>query len=140
MYNFSVFRPQSPYVHTVFVYNNFKIISKPNSGYGATINLGIANANGEYIALVESDDFIFEDMFKTLYKTAKKFKADIVPVGICGFDGYAKKLFEKHITVKVGKPISYTLDEDEIVEEWARQICEFTGFENRVEQKETANV
>ena len=25
---------------------------------------------------------------------AKKFQADIVPVGICGFDGYAKKLFE----------------------------------------------
>ena len=71
---------------------------------------------------------------------AKKFKADIVPVGICGFDGYAKKLFEKHITVKVGKPIPYTLDEDEIIKEWARQICEFTGFENRVEQKETINV
>ena len=64
---------------------------------------------------------------------AKKFKADIVPVGICGFDGYAKKLFEKHITVKIGKPISYTLNEDEIVKEWARQICEFTGFENKVE-------
>ena len=71
---------------------------------------------------------------------SKKFKADIVPVGICGFDGYAKKLFEKNITVKIGKPIPYTLDEDEIVKEWARQICEFTGFENRVEQKETVSV
>ena len=65
---------------------------------------------------------------------AKKFKADIVPVGICGFDGYAKKLFEKHITVKVGKPISYELDEDVIMREWARQICEFTGFENKIEE------
>ena len=67
---------------------------------------------------------------------AKKFQADIVPVGICGFDGYAKKLFEKNITIKIGKPISYELDEDEIVREWTRQICEFTGFENRVEQQE----
>ena len=67
---------------------------------------------------------------------AKKFQADIVPVGICGFDGYAKKLFEKNMTLKIGKPISYKLDEDEIVKEWARQICEFTGFENRVEQEE----
>lgn len=64
---------------------------------------------------------------------AKKFKADIVPVGICGFDGYAKKLFEKNITVKIGKPISYTLDENVIMREWARQICEFTGFENKIE-------
>ena len=65
---------------------------------------------------------------------AKKFKANIVPVGICGFDGYAKKLFEKHITVKVGTPISYKLDENEIMREWARQICEFTGFENKIEE------
>lgn len=65
---------------------------------------------------------------------AKKFKANIVPVGICGFDGYAKKLFEKHITVKVGTPISYELDENEIMREWARQICEFTGFENKIEE------
>ena len=64
---------------------------------------------------------------------AKKFEADIVPVGIKGFDGYAKKLFEKHITVTVGKPISYKLSEDEIVQEWARQICEYTGFENKIE-------
>ncbi len=67
---------------------------------------------------------------------AKKFQADIVPVGICGFTGYAKKLFEKNMTVKVGKPISYTLEEDEIIKEWARQICEMTGFENKIEEKE----
>lgn len=83
---------------------------------------------------------VVENITKGFVMFAKKFKADIVPVGICGFDGYAKKLFEKHITVKVGKPIPYTLDEDEIIKEWARQICEFTGFENRVEQKETINV
>ena len=64
---------------------------------------------------------------------AKKFNADVLPVAVCGFDGYAKKLFEKHITLKIGKPISHTLDDDEIVKEWARQICELTGFENRVE-------
>jgi hypothetical protein len=34
----------------------------------------------------------------------------------------------------VGKPISYKLPEEEIVKEWARQICEYTGFENRVEE------
>jgi 1-acyl-sn-glycerol-3-phosphate acyltransferase len=67
---------------------------------------------------------------------AKKFQADIVPVGICGFTGYAKKLFEKNMTVKVGKPISYTLEEDEIIKEWARQICEMTGFENKIEEKQ----
>lgn len=64
---------------------------------------------------------------------AKKAKFDIVPIGICGFDGYSKKLFGKHMTVKVGKPISYKLDDIEIIKQWAAQICELTGLENRLE-------
>ena len=64
---------------------------------------------------------------------AKKAKFDIVPIGICGFDGYSKKLFGKHMTVKVGKPISYKLDDTEIIKQWAAQICELTGLENRLE-------
>lgn len=75
---------------------------------------------------------VIENITKGFVLFAKKFQADVVPVAICGFDGYAKKLGEKHVTVKIGKPISYTLDEDEMVSEWARQISEFTGFENRV--------
>ena len=72
-----------------------------------------------------------KDIHKGFILFAKKFKADIVPVGIKGFDGYAKKLFEKNITVTVGKPISYELSEDEIIQEWAKQVCEYTGFENK---------
>ena len=78
---------------------------------------------------------VIQNVTKGFVLFAKKFEADIVPVGICGFDGYAKKLFEKHLTVKVGTPISYKLSEDEIIREWAKQICEFTGFENKVEEQ-----
>ena len=78
---------------------------------------------------------VISEVHKGFIMFAKKFEADIVPVGIKGFDGYAKKLFEKHITATVGKPISYTLSEDEIIREWARQICEYTGFENRIEKE-----
>ena len=77
---------------------------------------------------------VVEHVHKGFIMFAKKFKADIVPVAICGFDGYAKKLFEKHITVKVGKPIPYTLGEDEIMREWAKHICDSTGFENKIEE------
>ena len=85
---------------------------------------------------------VISNLHKGFIMFAKKFKADIVPVGICGFDGYARKLFEKNVTLKVGKPISYELDENEIIREWARQICEMTGFENRIEEdlKETTAV
>ena len=77
---------------------------------------------------------VISNIHKGFVMFAKKFNADIVPVGICGFDGYAKKLFEKHITVKIGKPISYTLDEDEIIKQWVEQMCELTGYENRMHE------
>jgi len=77
---------------------------------------------------------VIKDIHKGFIMFAKKFEADIVPVGIKGFDGYAKKLFEKHLTATIGTPISYKLPEDEILKEWARQICEYTGFENRIEE------
>lgn len=71
---------------------------------------------------------------------AKRFEADIVPVAICGFDGYSHKLFGKNMTAKVGHAISYKLDEDEIVSEWRRQICEMTGFENKLFSDADENV
>lgn len=53
-------------------------IDKPNAGYGQTMNCGIAAANGEYIGIVEPDDFIKPDMYETLYNKAKELDLDIV--------------------------------------------------------------
>ena len=66
---------------------------------------------------------------------AKKYKADVLPVAVCGFTWYATKLFQRNMTIKIGKPISHTLEEKEILIEWARQISEMTGFENLVEKQ-----
>lgn len=52
--------------------NRIKIIDKPNSGYGASMNIGLNIAQGEYIGVVESDDFAQNDMFETLYSMAKE--------------------------------------------------------------------
>lgn len=56
----------------------FTIIDKPNSGYGASMNCGLDAARGEYIGIVESDDFADAKMFKTLYKYASRNNCDIV--------------------------------------------------------------
>ncbi len=84
---------------------------------------------------IRKDSNKIENIHKGFTLFAKKFKADIIPVAICGYDGYAKKLFEKHLTMKIGKPISYQLPEDEIVRIWVKQICEFTGLEPGDEYK-----
>lgn len=54
------------------------VIDKPNSGYGDSMNRGIEIAHGEYVGIVESDDFAVIDMFEKLYKAAKKDNLDIV--------------------------------------------------------------
>ncbi len=46
------------------------IINKPNSGYGDSMNQGLQRAQGEYIAILESDDFARPEMLATLYGLA----------------------------------------------------------------------
>ena len=48
----------------------FIVINKENSGYGASVNRGLEIATGEYIAIVETDDFIDKNMYKDLYTLA----------------------------------------------------------------------
>ncbi len=55
-----------------------KVINKENSGYGASMNVGLAAARGEYIGIVESDDFVENDMYEKLYNIAIKNDCDIV--------------------------------------------------------------
>lgn len=55
-----------------------RVIDKPNSGYGASMNVGLLAARGEYVGIVEPDDFIELKMFAKLYKHAKKHDCDMV--------------------------------------------------------------
>ncbi len=48
------------------------IYDMQNSGYGKAVNLGISHAQGEYIGIVESDDYIAPEMYEELYIAAKK--------------------------------------------------------------------
>ncbi len=53
-------------------------IHQPNGGYGRAVNHGIEVATGEYIGIVEPDDWIDNDMYETLYNDAKTHNVDIV--------------------------------------------------------------
>ena len=52
-------------------------IHQKNSGYSKAVNRGIELAKGEYIGIIESDDWIDDDMYESLYKDAKKYKTDL---------------------------------------------------------------
>ena len=54
------------------------VVDKKNEGYGKTVNTGILLARGEYIGIIESDDFVDNNMFEKLYSIADQNKCDVV--------------------------------------------------------------
>ncbi len=55
-----------------------KAVHKANEGYGKSCNRGFDMAQGEYVAILESDDFIDPEMYERLYALAKELDADVV--------------------------------------------------------------
>ena len=67
-----------------------KVITKPNSGYGHTMNIGLDRASGEYIGIVEPDDWVRPKMYETLYDLAKRKNLDIIKADFNRFVGSGK--------------------------------------------------
>ena len=57
--------------------SRIKIITRKNGGQASARNLGIKKARGEYIAFVDSDDFVEKTMFEKLYSKAQNNSLDI---------------------------------------------------------------
>lgn len=73
--------------------NRIKVIHKINSGLSSARNAGLSIATGNYIAFIDSDDWIKEDMVAYLYFLIKKYEADI---SICGYFAVDKKFKMNH--------------------------------------------
>ena len=68
--------------------SRIKVIDKPNSGYGATVNRGINEASGEFIAIFEPDDILDKTIYEILYNEAVENNLDVVK---CNFYNYWSK-------------------------------------------------
>lgn len=99
-----------------------KVINKANSGYGHSMNMGFDMATGEYIGIVESDDYADSDMFESLYKTASENKLDVVKSGYYFYFSVPEERNEKQEIVskalsnKTFCPTSYFKSKMEMVE------------------------
>mgnify|MGYP000597924654 FL=1 len=64
-----------------------KVLHKENEGLGLARNSGMSLAVGEYIAFVDSDDYVKSEMYRTLYEAAQRENADIAMCGLCCIGG-----------------------------------------------------
>lgn len=58
--------------------SRMRLVSKPNKGYGHSMNVGMGLATGEYVGILESDDYILPGMFERLYGVVKNNDLDFV--------------------------------------------------------------
>lgn len=67
--------------------SRIKVLHKENEGLGLARNSGMSLAVGEYIAFVDSDDYVKSEMYRTLYEAAQRENADIAMCGLCCIGG-----------------------------------------------------
>ena len=72
-----------------------RYIYQPNSGQASAINTGFQTAQGEYIALLDADDYWHNDKLKTVLDAFDRFKADVVAhnLNIVGSHQFEKLYF-----------------------------------------------
>lgn len=66
--------------------SRIKVIHKENGGLSDARNAGMKIANGEYVAFIDSDDYISCDFIETLYNAMKAENSDIVECDVVRFE------------------------------------------------------
>ena len=62
-------------------YSNVKVIHKKNGGLGFARNSGLEVATGEYVAFLDSDDYVEHNAIEILLSEAIQCKTDVVIAG-----------------------------------------------------------
>jgi glycosyltransferase involved in cell wall biosynthesis len=75
-----------------------KVIAKTNAGLGHTLNVGIDHARGEYIGIVEPDDYIALSMFQRLYHEAKAHDLDVAKSDFWRVKGEGSTLKREYVS------------------------------------------
>ncbi len=78
--------------------NRVKVIHKQNAGVSSARNDGIAVANGDFIAFIDSDDWIDETMYEKMIQKQKELDYDIVFAGYkLAYDEASYNVVEKSL-------------------------------------------
>lgn len=111
--------------------DRIKLIRSDKKSYGYQLNLGIEQARGEYVGVVETDDVVRKDMFETLYRKAAETDADYVKAS-------AEVFVDASDGMRVSRQVSLVFDDEqmfdavicpkEIPELFVRDVYLWTGI------------
>lgn len=92
--------------------NRIKVLHIKNSGRGEARNVGLAQAKGQYIGFVDSDDWVERDLYRCLMESIEETGADI---SICAYyeclddNKTVKMLYENNFVCKSKEALYFTM-------------------------------
>ena len=85
--------------------SKIKVISQENQGLSVARNFGLKEAKGEFVAFLDSDDFVDNNFYEELYSNAIKYNADVACASILRGNEKTQKHILKYDKVIVAQNI-----------------------------------
>lgn len=83
-----------------------RVIDKENGGYGQAMNVGIAAAKGEWLAIFEPDDVLPPEAYERLVAAAQEYDVDMVKGGYATFSTDVRQHSKCHPPLLCGEVFS----------------------------------
>ena len=107
-----------------------QVIHQTNQGVSSARNRGLAQAKGEYISFIDSDDWLETDALETLYAAAKRDDLDIVLFGARAvFDQPAGEMrqadisYERHADLNIVRTGADSLKRTMAANDYQTSVC-----------------
>lgn len=92
--------------------SRIEVLHQKNEGLSGARNNGLKLAKGEYIAFVDSDDWLHPEMYETLIGLLEKYNLDMARCSVIGSDGTS----EEKILPRKGTPVNQVITGKNIFE------------------------